>query len=77
MLAQIYRKCSAWTIVAAVMVGRKDFFTAYDLEATCDTSIPRMDSYPLPFRPRSDKKRSSSSADVQRRVRSRKTEAMG
>ena len=78
-LAHIYRKCSAWTIVTAALVGRRDFFTAYDLPSKdTPTTFPSMETYPLPFRKRSDKKRTTSESptpeDSQRRVRSRTAE---
>lgn len=72
-LAHIYRKCSAWTVVASAMVARRDFFKAYDFATTCDTKVPPMESYPLPFRSKSEKNRDapgvSSPEAGERRVR--------
>ena len=79
-LAHIYRKCSAWTVISAALMARRDFFTAYDIPSKETPTLPSMESYPLPFRKRSDKKRPSSSesppsspADAHRRVRQRTT----
>lgn len=75
-LAHIYRRCSAWTVIAAALVARRDFFAAYDIPSKDNPTLPSMETYPLPFRKRSEKKRPSSTseipsspADAQRRVR--------
>ena len=50
-LANIYRKCSKWSIMVASAVADNDFYAAYDLGFSCQ--IPVMAEHPLPFRSKS------------------------
>ena len=76
-LAYVYHKCNAWTVDAAKVAAASDYSAAYDLPAS-DAPIPPMANYPLPFRYRSHKKRTSeicSPSDPERRVRRKVIEA--
>jgi len=65
-VAHIYKKCSAWSTMAAAAVAGNDFYSAYDLAYAFD--IPDMAAFPLPVRSSSGDSSSNSATITRKRA---------